>query len=42
VHLLVSEPEHELSSTAIRARKQSMEHRLATKRGHFWQARYYD
>ena len=42
VHFLVSEPERELLSTAIRAIKQSVARRLIGEREHFWQARYYD
>jgi putative transposase len=42
VHFLVSEPERELLSTAIRAIKQSVARKLIGEREHFWQARYYD
>lgn len=42
VHFLVSEPERELLSTAIRAIKQSVARKLVAQGGHFWQARYYD
>ena len=42
VHFLVSEPEREILSTAIRAIKQSVARRLIADREHFWQARYYD
>ncbi len=42
VHFLVSEPQRELLSTAIRAIKQSVARKLIGEREHFWQARYYD
>ena len=42
IHFLVTEPERELLSTAIRAVKQSVARRLIGQREHFWQARYYD
>ena len=42
VHMLVSEPERQLLSTAIRAVKQSVARKLIGEREHFWQARYYD
>ena len=42
VHFLVSEPERELLSIAIRAVKQSVARKLIGEREHFWQARYYD
>ena len=42
VHFLVSEPERQLLSTAIRAIKQSVSRKLIGEREHFWQARYYD
>ena len=41
VHLLLSEPEQGTLATALQAIKQSVARRLV-KRGHFWQARYYD
>jgi putative transposase len=43
VHLLVSEPERGILSTAIQALKQSVARRLALRGAEpFWQARYYD
>lgn len=43
VHLLVSEPEDVLLSTAMQALKQSVARRLALRAAKpFWQARYYD
>ncbi len=42
VHLLVSEPQRDLLSTAMQAIKQSVARRLIAGREHFWQARYYD
>ena len=42
VHLLVSEPQRDLLSTAMQAIKQSVARRMIAGREHFWQARYYD
>ena len=42
VHLLVSEPEEQLLSVAIKSLKQGVSRRLIGKAEHFWQKRYYD
>jgi putative transposase len=42
VHLLVTEPEHDILATAIKAMKQSIARRLVKTGEHFWQGRYYD
>ena len=42
VHLLVSEPEVEILSVAIKSLKQGVSRRLIGDAEHFWQKRYYD
>lgn len=42
VHLLLTEPERGTLAAALQAVKQSVARRLAAKRAHFWQVRYYD
>ena len=42
IHLLVSEPETETLSAALKSLKQGVARRLIGEQEHFWQKRYYD
>ena len=42
VHLLITEPAHDLLADALKSLKQGVSRRLIEEAEHFWQKRYYD